>query len=59
MQVTATDTATGNQRNVIINSNQGRLSQKEINRMIADAARFSEQDKKVQERIEARNMLES
>ncbi|CAF2118476.1 unnamed protein product [Rotaria magnacalcarata] len=59
LTITAKDTGTGNQKKIIINSNQSHLSQKEINKMIADAERFSDQDKKVQERIEAKNDLES
>merc|ERR1711920_61382 len=38
---------------------KGRLSQEEIERMVNEAAEFEEEDKKVREKIEARNSLEN
>merc|ERR1712060_108860 len=38
---------------------KGRLSQEEIERMVNEAAEFEEEDKKVREKIEARNALEN
>merc|ERR1712224_1093844 len=37
----------------------GRLSQEEIERMVSEAEEFAEEDKKVREKIEARNALEN
>merc|ERR1711916_52226 len=37
----------------------GRLSQEEIERMVQEAEEFAEEDKKVQEKISAKNSLES
>merc|ERR1712099_168179 len=37
----------------------GRLSEEEIERMVREAEEFAEEDKKVKERIDARNGLES
>merc|ERR1712178_25835 len=38
---------------------KGRLSQEEIERMVQEAEEFQEEDKKVREKIEARNQLEN
>ncbi|MQL41398.1 hypothetical protein EI012_26170 [Escherichia coli] len=38
---------------------KGRLSQEEIERMVREAEEFAEEDKKVKERIDARNTLET
>ncbi|KAK0751526.1 putative chaperone protein BipA [Schizothecium vesticola] len=60
LQVTAKDHGTGRQESVTINNDiNGRLSQDEIDRMLADANRFADEDKEARERIEARNGLES
>lgn len=42
----------------MINNDQNRLSPEDIDRMINDAEKFSEEDKKVKEKVEARNELE-
>ena len=43
----------------MINSNTNRLSPDEIERMIKDSERFAEEDKKVKDRVDAKNELES
>jgi len=58
LQVTAEDKGTGRQESVTISNDDGRLSQDEIDRMVAEAEKFAEDDKTAQERIEARNSLE-
>merc|ERR1712170_261653 len=42
-----------------ITAEKGRLSEDEIERMVKEAEEFAEEDKKVKERIDARNGLES
>ncbi|VAI53424.1 unnamed protein product [Triticum turgidum subsp. durum] len=42
-----------------ITNEKGRLSQEEIDRMVKEAEEFAEEDKKVKERIDARNQLET
>merc|ERR1712179_646251 len=42
-----------------ITAEKGRLSEEEIERMVREAEEFAEEDKKVKERIDARNGLES
>ncbi|XP_019212788.1 endoplasmic reticulum chaperone BiP-like [Oreochromis niloticus] len=54
--VTAEDKATGNKNN--ITTDQNWLTPQDIKRMVNDAERFAEEDKKVKERINAHNELE-
>merc|ERR1712127_571963 len=44
---------------ITITNDKGRLSQEEIERMVSEAEEFAEEDKKVREKIEARNALEN
>jgi L1 cell adhesion molecule like protein len=57
--VTAADKATGKQSHVTITNEKGRLSHEEIEKMVNDAEQFKDEDKKVRERIEVKNGLES
>jgi heat shock protein 5 len=59
LQVSAHDKGTGKQEKITITADKGRLSQEEIDRMVREAEEFAEEDKKVKERIDARNGLES
>ncbi|RCN44760.1 putative chaperone protein DnaK [Ancylostoma caninum] len=59
LHVTAEDKGTGNKNKITITNDQNRLSPEDIERMINDAEKFAEDDKKVKEQVEARNELES
>jgi heat shock protein 5 len=59
LQVSAEDKGTGKAEKITITSEKGRLSEDEIERMVREAEEFAEEDKKVKERIDARNGLES
>jgi chaperone protein DnaK len=59
LKVSAEDKGTGNKNNIVINNNQNRLSPEDIERMIKDAEKFADEDKKFKERVEAKNELES
>ncbi|KAI1662082.1 78 KDA glucose-regulated protein-like protein precursor [Daldinia decipiens] len=59
LKVSAHDKGTGNTQSVTITNDKGRLSQEEIERMVAEAEKFAEEDKATRERIEARNGLEN
>ncbi|GAB1310306.1 78 kDa glucose-regulated protein [Madurella fahalii] len=59
LEVTAQDKGTGRKESVTIKNDGGRLSKAEIERMIADAEKFAEEDKEARERIEARDKLEN
>ena len=57
MRVSAEDKGTGNKETIIITNDQNRLSL--IEKMVNDAEKFADDDKKVREKLEARNELES
>lgn len=59
LQVSAHDKGTGREESISISNDDGRLTQDEIDRMIAEAEKFADEDKAAQERIEARNGLEN
>lgn len=59
LKVTAEDKGTGSKNEIVINNDQNRLSPEDIERMINDAEKFADEDKKVKEKVEARNELES
>ncbi len=54
LQVTARDKATGREQSVLIQGTST-ISEKEIGRMIQEAAKFAEKDRQRRERIEKRN----
>lgn len=59
LQVSAEDKGTGNREKIVITNDQNRLTPDDIDRMIQDAEKFADEDKKLKERVEARNELES
>jgi L1 cell adhesion molecule like protein len=58
MTVNALDKTTGKSNKITISNDKGRLSAEEVEKMVKDAERYAEQDKKVRERVEAKNGLE-
>merc|ERR1712072_471160 len=59
LQVSAVDKGANKVEKITITADKGRLSQEEIDRMVAEAEEFAEEDKKVQQRITAKNGMES
>nr|XP_029723308.1 heat shock protein 70 A1-like [Aedes albopictus] len=59
LNVTAKDKSSGNEKNITIKNDKGRLSQGEIDQMVADAERYHEEDENLRESIAARNKLEN
>ena len=59
LQVSAEDKGTGKAEKITITAEKGRLSEEEIERMVQEAEQYAEEDRKVKERIDARNGLES
>merc|ERR1711904_610264 len=59
LQVSAEDKGTGKSEKITITADKGRLSPEDIERMVQEAEEFAEEDKKVQEKINAKNSLES
>lgn len=58
MHVSAKDKATGKENKIVIKSSSG-LSEDEIEKMVQDAERHAEEDKKTRELVEARNQGEA
>ncbi|KAG8034333.1 hypothetical protein G9C98_007409 [Cotesia typhae] len=59
LQVSAEDKGTGNREKIVITNDQNRLTPDDIERMIKDAEKFADEDKKLKERVDARNEFES
>jgi len=59
LHVSARDKATSKVESITITNDRGALSKEEIDRMVKEAEEYEEEDKKVKERVEARNGLES
>ncbi|KAL6637703.1 hypothetical protein ACP70R_025275 [Stipagrostis hirtigluma subsp. patula] len=59
LHVTAKDKAAGKSKSITITNDKGRLSQEEIDRMVREAEEFAEEDRRVRERVDARNRLEN
>jgi len=58
LKVTAEDKGTGNKNNIVIQNDQNRLTPEEIEKMVHDAEKYADEDKKIKEKVEARNDLE-
>lgn len=59
LNVTAKENSTGKSKNIVIKNDKGRLSQAEIDRMLAEAEKYKAEDDKQREKVSARNQLES
>lgn len=58
LNVSAKELGTGNAKNITIKNDKGRLSQSDIDRMLAEAEQYREEDERQREKITARNSLE-
>lgn len=59
LSVSAEDKGSGSKNKITITNEQNRLSEEEMRRMVDDAERFADEDRKLKERVDARNELES
>merc|ERR1712223_810627 len=59
LQVSAEDKGSATKEKITITNDQNRLTPEDIEQMIKDAEMFADEDKKLKERVEARNELES
>merc|ERR1719427_1502479 len=59
MNVTAGDKSSGKTEKITIKNDKGRLSKEDVERMVAEAEKFKEEDEKVKDTIVAKNALES
>ena len=58
LEVNAKDKASDREEKITINKNSNSLSPEEIEKMLADAEKFAQEDNEVQERVMAKNDLE-
>jgi L1 cell adhesion molecule like protein len=58
LNVSAEDKKSGNKQKIVITNDTGRLSKDQIERMVADAEKFKQEDKVHKEKVEAKNALE-
>merc|ERR1711975_199573 len=58
LNVAAEDKGTGKSEKITITAEKGRLSEEQIEKMINDAEKFAEEDKKVRERVDAKNAFD-
>merc|ERR1712198_225456 len=58
LNVSAKDTSTGNDKKITIKNDKSRLSQEDVEKMVAEAEKFKEADDKQRQRVETRNNLE-
>ena len=58
LKVTACEKSTGKSENITVKNDKDRLSQEDIDRMVAEAEKYSEEDSKRKEVVEARNAFE-
>ncbi|CAI5724440.1 hypothetical protein KXD40_000946 [Peronospora effusa] len=59
LNVTAIEKSTGKENKITITNDKGRLSQDDIDRMVADAEKYKDQDERNKLRIESKNALEN
>lgn len=59
LNVSAEDKGTGKSQKITIKNESGRMTQEEIEKMVADAERFKDEDNKQRERVDAKNDLEN
>ncbi|CAH2011748.1 unnamed protein product [Acanthoscelides obtectus] len=59
LNVSALESSTGKSKNITIKNDKGRLSKNDIERMLAEAERYKEEDEKQKERVASKNALES
>jgi len=58
LRVGAEDKGAGSKESITISNDQNRLTPEDIEKMVQDAEKFADEDKKLKERVEARNELE-
>ncbi|CAG9559355.1 unnamed protein product [Danaus chrysippus] len=59
LNVSAKENSTGKSKNIVIKNDKGRLSQADIDRMVADAEKYRDEDERQRERVASRNKLET
>jgi len=57
LTVSAKETGSGKVESISITNDKGRLTKEEIERMVADAEKFADEDKALKEKIDAKHQL--
>merc|ERR1712004_282496 len=58
LNVGAEDKGTGKSEKITITNDKGRLTEEQIEKMVKDAEKFADEDKKVRERVDAKNAFD-
>jgi L1 cell adhesion molecule like protein len=58
LNVSAVEKSSGKSNKIVIKNEKGRLSQDEIEKMVKEAEKYAEEDKKLREKVDARNAFE-
>merc|ERR1712151_313427 len=58
LNVGAEDKGTGKSEKITITNDKGRLTEEQIEKMIKEAEQFADEDKKVRERVDAKNAFD-
>ena len=59
LNVSAVEKSSGKSEKITVTNDKGRLSADEVERMVAEAEKYKEEDKKAREKVDSRNSLES
>ena len=59
LNVNAVEKSSGKEQKITISNDSGRLSKDEIEKMVADAEKYKEEDEEVRQRVESKNHLEN
>jgi heat shock protein 5 len=59
LSVAAVEKSSGNKKEIVIENDSSRLSQEDIDKMVADAEMFAEQDRAIKAKVDAKNSLET
>ena len=59
LNVSAVEKSSGKSEKITVTNDKGRLSKEDVDRMVAEAEKFKEEDKQAREKVDARNSLES
>merc|ERR1712232_382787 len=59
LNVSAVEKSTGKENKITITNDKGRLSADEVERMVAEAEKFKQEDEQIKKKVEAKNKLEN
>jgi L1 cell adhesion molecule like protein len=59
LSVSAKDKKSSNEKKITIDSQKGRLSEEEINRIVEEAERYKDEDEQIKKKVQAKNDLEN